>query len=340
MVGKKISILVSGLLLVSVLGGCGNTKASKGKEEAKENIIKIGITQIVEHPALDSAREGFIQALKENNYEEGKNVKIDFQNAQGDMPTTQTIADKFVNDKVDLILAISTPSAQAAYNATLKAKCNIPIAITAVTDPVEAGLVNSLENSGTNVTGTSDAAPIDAQFKIINKLVPTAKKIGIIYNTSEVNSEIQVEEAEKFASDFNFKIITQGITSENEIPQALESILSKVDVMYTLKDNMIASAMPIITKECFKKNIPVIGAESAHVKAGALATEGISYHQLGYETGLKAVKILKGTKPSEIPVETQKETSVVINEDAAKKLKIQILEELVLKAEMVTGGVE
>lgn len=340
MVGKKISMLVSTVLLVGALSGCSNSKTSKTNDGAKKDIVKIGITQIVEHPALDSAREGFVAALKDKNYVDGENIKIDFQNAQGDMPTTQTIAEKFVNDDADLILAIATPSAQAAYNATQKANKDIPILITAVTDPVNAGIVKSLDKPGTNVTGTSDAAPMDAQFKLMKKLVPTGKKVGIIYNTSEANSEVQVEEAKKLAGDYGIEIKTQGITSENEIPQALESILRQIDILYVIKDNMIASAMPTVTRECFAKNIPVIGSESAHVKSGAVATEGIDYYKLGYQTGLKAVEILEGKKPMEIPVETQKEASIVINEDAVKKLNIKVPEEIASKAEKITGGVE
>ncbi|MEA4827811.1 ABC transporter substrate binding protein [Clostridium sp. JNZ J1-5] len=342
MVAKKISILMSALLLVGVLGGCSNSKATSSSKgaESKEKVVKLGVTQIVEHAALDSARKGFIKALEDKNYKDGSNIKIDFQNAQGDMPTTQTIADKFVNDKVDLILAIATPSAQAAYNATQKSNANIPILITAVTDPVKAGLVKSLDKPGTNVTGTSDALPIEGQFELIKKLLPQAKNIGILYNTSETNSALQVEDAKKAAPNFGYQIITSGVTSSNEIPQALSSILDKIDVLYIPTDNMIAAAAPTITKTCYSKKVAVIGSEAGQVKAGAVATAGIDYFKLGYETGLKAVEIIQGKKPEEIPVTFLKETKIVINEDAVKKLNIKVPDDMNSSAEKVTGGVE
>ncbi|QGU95655.1 substrate-binding domain-containing protein [Clostridium bovifaecis] len=342
MAGKKVSILVCSILVAGILGGCSaNSKTtSSSQKEIKGDLIRIGVTQVIEHPALDSAREGFTTALKDKGYEDGKNIKIDFQNAQGDMPTTQTIAEKFVNDDVKLIAAIATPSAQAAFNATQKTKKNIPIVITAVTDPIQAGLVKALDKPGTNVTGTSDAVSIEGQFELIKKLIPNAKNIGIVYNTSEANSEIQVNNAKKVATDFGFNIVTSGITNTNEIPQALNSILEKIDVLYVPTDNMVAAAIPTITQQCYSKNIPVIGSESAHVKGGAVATAGIDYYKLGYETGLKAVEILGGKKIDEIPVTTAKETSIVINEDAAKKLNIKISEDISSKAEKVTGGVK
>ncbi|WP_125152022.1 ABC transporter substrate-binding protein [Clostridium rectalis] len=334
MVVKKVSVLLSTLLIVGALSGCNASK----QDEAKKDIKKIGIAQIVEHPALDSTRKGFIQALKDNNYIDGKNIIIDYQNAQGDNATIQTIAEKFVNDNEDLILAIATPAAQAAYNSTKNANKDIPIVMTAVTDPVKVGIVKSLDKPGTNVTGTSDAAPIDVQLKLIKKVIPSSKKIGILYNTSEVNSEIQVEEAKKNASIFGMEIVAQGITAENEISQSLQSILGKIDVLLTIKDNMIASAMTTITKQSYEKNIPVIGTESAHVKGGALITDGIDFEKLGYETGLKAVEILKGKKPSEIPIEIQKESSVVINKESLNKLNIKLPKDIYSKAKVISGG--
>jgi putative tryptophan/tyrosine transport system substrate-binding protein len=337
MVAKKNSVLVALLLAASILGGCSKTQAVVSNSgQAEKKVVKIGISQIVEHPALDSSRKGFIEALKSKGFEEGKNLEIDFQNAQGEPATAQTIAQNFVSKKKDMILAIATPSAQASYNATK----NIPILITAVTDPVKAGLVKSLDKPETNVTGTSDNIPIETQFELLKKLVPSGKRVGIIYNTSEANSEIQLESAKKAAPGFGLEIATSGITNVNEIPQALAALLDKIDVLYVPTDNMVVSAMPLITSQCFKKNIPVIGSERGQVEAGALATTGIDYYKLGFQTGLAAVEVLNGKAPKDIPVTTLKEMQLVINTDAAKKLNITIPGDLNSKAEKITGGVQ
>ncbi|MDV3429074.1 MAG: ABC transporter substrate-binding protein [Bacillota bacterium] len=332
MVGKKVKVLMSAFLAAALLGGCASSKTGNSSEK----VFKIGITQIVEHSALDSARKGFIQALKENGYEDGKNLKIDFQNAQGDMPTTQTIAQQFVNDKVDMIFAISTPSAQAAYNATKE----IPIVITAVTDPVSAGLAKSMDSSGNNVTGTSDATPMEQQFELFMKLYKNTKKVGMIYNTSESNSGIQVEQAKALAAKMGLTIVPQGITSVNDIPQTIDSLLGKIDLLYLPTDNMVASSMPIIVKKCYAASIPVIGSEKGEVEGGALCTVGIDYNKLGYESGLKAVEILKGKAPKDIKISVQENASIIINSDAAKKLNITIPEEIKKGAAIITGGVK
>jgi putative ABC transport system substrate-binding protein len=337
MVGKKSSVLVALLLAASILGGCSKTQASiSNSSQGEKKIVKIGINQIVEHPALDASRKGFIEALKSKGFEEGKNLEIDFQNAQGEPATAQTIAQNFVSKKKDLILAIATPTAQASFNATK----SIPILITAVTDPVQAGLVKSLDKPETNVTGTSDNVPIETQFELLKKLVPNGKKVGILYNTSEANSGIQVEAAKKAAPSFGLEIVPTGVTNVNEIPQALDTMLGKIDVLYVPTDNMVVSAIPIISSQCFKKNIPIIGSERGQVEGGALATTGIDYYKLGFQTGLAAVEVLNGKSPKDIPVTTLKDMQLVINTDAAKKLNITIPEDLNSKAEKITGGVK
>jgi len=332
---KKVLILIVGLVLSVGLVGCGNRLASTDrKNEKEEKVIKIGITQIVEHPALDSAREGFIDALASKGFIDGEKVNFDFQNAQGDMPTAQIIAQNFVSQKKDMILAIATPTAQAAYNATKE----IPIMITAVTDPKEAGLVQSWESPETNVTGTSDMAPIRKQFALLKKLIPDAKKVGILYNTSETNSEIQIKHAEKIALEFKLEIITTGVTSVNDVPQALNELLSKVDVLYAPTDNLIASAMPLIAVESLKKNIPIIAAEKGMVENGALATEGIDYYKLGFQTGLVAVEVINGKSPKDIPITTLENTQLVINMATVKGLNIDLPQDIKDKAELLGGS--
>jgi putative tryptophan/tyrosine transport system substrate-binding protein len=337
MVGKKLSSLFAFVLSASILAGCTSSQASTSKGSAAEKKeIKIGISQIVEHPALDASRKGFIDALKEKGFEEGKNLKVDFQNAQGEQTNAQTIANKFVSDKVNMILAIATPSAQTAYNATK----DIPIMITAVTDPVQAGLAKSMEKPETNVTGTSDNVPIETQFELLKKLVPNAKKVGILYNTSESNSELQVNSAKKAAPKFGLEVLAVGITNVNDIPQSLGSLLGKMDVLYVPTDNMVASSMPIIADQCFKNNIPIIGSEKGQVEQGAIATTGIDYYKLGFQTGVVAADVLNGKKPKDIPITTLKDMQLVINTDAVKKLKISVPKDIEDKAEKITGGVK
>lgn len=331
MVGKKILTSILGALIsTSILVGCSNDNAAKSKK-----IANIGVLQFVEHSALDLSLEGFKAGLESKGLKEDVDFTIDLQNAQGDIPTAQTMANNFVSNKKDLIFAIATPAAQAAYNLTKQ----IPILFTAVTDPVKAELVESMEKSNTNVTGTSDELPLDKQFDLIKKLIPNAKKIGILYNTSEINSELQVKKATDLAKEKGFEIISLGVNSSNDMSQGLANILQKVDVLYTPTDNLIASSMPLISEKAIEKGIPVIGAEKAHVDGGALAAEGIDYYNLGFQTGIMASDIIiNGKNPKDMSVETLKETTLVINESTAKKLNIEIPEDLAAKAKFVKDG--
>lgn len=334
MVEKKLlSIVFSTLFIsVSVLSGC-SSKAVNGTDNSKK-VMNIGISQLVEHPALDASRKGILDGLASKGFKDGKNIKIDYQNAQGDIPTTQTIASNFVSDKKDLILAIATPTAQAAYNSTK----DIPILIAAVTDPVKSGLVKSLDKPQTNVTGTSDVVPIDKQFQLIKEILPNCKKIGVLYNTSEVNSEIQVNKVKELAPKANFEVTAVGVTSSNEISQALNSLLPKIDVLYVPTDNLMASSMALVSSKCIENKKPIIGSEKAHVNAGALATEGIDFYKLGFQTGVMAADVLNGKSTKDIPIQLTKETKLVINENTAQKLNITIPSSLKSRAELVSGG--
>ncbi len=315
---KLVSIITSGVLSISILTGC----TSESTTSKSNNIKKIGITQLVEHPSLDQTKSGFLKALEDNGYKDGENIEIDYQNAQNDNPTSQTIANNFVNDKKDLIYALSTPSAQAAYNATK----DIPILFTAVTDPVEAGLVESLDNNdkNSNITGTSDFISVDKIVSLIDKLVPSSKKIAVLYSTSEINSKVQVDSLKKIAKEKDLEIIEKGISSSSEINQAISSIATKADVLYVPTDNLIVSSMPIIAKVANENKLPIIASDEGSVKSGALACGGVDYYKLGYKTGEMAVKVLKDeAKISDLKIETMDKPVITMNENVMKNLQIE-----------------
>lgn len=331
MVAKKIILAGSLLAGMSLFSACSNVK---GNSISQEGTVNIGISQIASHSALDLAREGFVEALNSKGYKEGENLNLEIQNAEGDIATSQMIAESFISDDSDLIFTIGTPAAQAAFNTTK----DIPIITTAVTDAVEAGLVKSKEKSGTNVAGTSDAVPLDKQLELIQKIFKDVKTIGVLYNTSEVNSEIQVNQLKELAKENNIEVIAKGISSVNDISQSLDSILGSIDVLYTPADNLVASSMAVIANKAIAKKVPIVGAEEAHVKGGALITEGINYKKLGFEAGVMAVEVLEGKDIRELPVKTLDETDLVINEDTLKKLSINIDEEIMSRAKIIKGG--
>ncbi|WP_277998853.1 ABC transporter substrate-binding protein [Moorella sulfitireducens] len=331
-------MLASLLLVISLLlAGCssgGSKTAGGGQESSKGNetkVIKLGIIQIVEHPALDAARKGFLEAMKAGGYEEGKNLQVDFQNAQGDQSTLQNIARKFAQDKKDLILAIATPSAMAMANETQE----IPILITAVTDPVAAKLVNSMEKPGTNVTGTTDMNPIKEQLELLQQLVPGAKKVGVIYNSSEVNSQVQVKIVKEEAVGLGLTVIEAPVTASNEVVQAAQSLVGKVEAIYIPTDNTVVASVAGVLQVAEQHKIPVIAGESNTVEAGALGTIGIDYYKLGEQTGQMALRVLKGEKPQDMPIEKQKDLSIVLNARAAQAFGVTIPEDLKKRASKI-----
>jgi putative ABC transport system substrate-binding protein len=274
----------------------------------------IGITQFAEHPALDAVRQGFEDELKA----QGVDANIIYKNSQGDTGVAGVIAQKFVADKVDLIFGIATISAQTAKQAT----DTIPVLFSAVTDPVHSQLVNSLEDVGGNVTGTTDASPMDKQLALFKQLDPEIKKVGIIYNTSESNSEIQVTQAKEIAK--NLEIIAVGVNNINDIPQAINSLASKADALYAVTDNIVASAAGLIAKSTIERGLISIAAEEGPVKGGLLMTDGLSYYELGKQTGAMAKKILVDkVSPKDLPVESLKNTTKIVNENTMKKLKLE-----------------
>ncbi|MEG0315056.1 MAG: ABC transporter substrate-binding protein [Erysipelotrichaceae bacterium] len=320
---KKICTLVCTMVMcIGVLGGCSTaTDSSK---------IRIGIVQHMEHPALEASKEGFLEYFKSKGYDETK-IEFIVKNAQGDTATDDMIATQFANDNVDLVFAIATPAAQSAYKATKDKK--IPVVFTAVTDAKEAGIVLSNEKPGENVTGVSDAAPLEQQLKLIRTLLPNAKKIGMIYNTGEVNGKLQVEQVQKLAPSLGFEVVVQGVAASTEITSAAEQLTGKVDCIYNITDNLIVNGTATIVDKANNKNIPVFAAEDGQMAAGLLASDSLSYKKLGEQAGAQAFEILINKKnPGEMPVETAKETSLYINKKVAEKFKITIPDELAKRA--------
>jgi len=320
------------MTLISLVGCSSSPTNGTDSQSSSEKVKNIGIIQIVEHPSLDAARKGFIDALKAKGYEDGKQVKFDYQNAQGQPSTLTTISQKFVNDKVDMMFAIATPSAQAAAQQTK----DIPILITAVTDPVDAGVVKSMDKPGTNVTGTTDMNPVKEQLELVKQVKPDAKKVGIIYNTGESNTEVQIKIAKKAAPGLGLELELVGVTNSSEVKQAADALAAKVDAIYVPTDNIVVSAIDSILKVAEQAKLPVVVGEGDSVKKGGLITYGLDYYQLGYQTGEMAVKILKGeAKPQDMAVETQKEMKLIINKKAAAAMGVQLPEELLKKADEV-----
>lgn len=310
-----LSLTLVGALLLGMLSGCaGNAAPAKGKQ------LKIGVVQLVEHVALDASYKGFVDGLAKAGYVDGDNIVIDFQNAQGEQANCNTIASKLVNDKSDLILAIATPAAQAVANATK----DIPIVITAVTDPADAKLVNSNEAPGGNVTGTSDRTPCAEQIDLLTKLLPEAKTIGMLYCSSESNSKLQIDMARAEADKLGLASVDYTVSNSNEIQQVVESMIGKVDAIYTPTDNMIAAAMTTVAMVANENKIPIIAGESGMLSGGALATYGLDYYNLGLLTAEQAVKIIEGAKPGDLPIAYLKDFVLEVNEPVAEQLGITI----------------
>ncbi|MCX8724090.1 ABC transporter substrate-binding protein [Lactobacillus sp. B4005] len=309
--------LITGLGLAGLLllGGCSNNK----KSDSGQTIKHVGVLQVVQHPSLDKAYEGFKKGLKEEGYVEGKNLKIDYQNAQNSQDNLKSMSEKLVNEKSDLILGIATPAAQSVANATQ----DIPTVVTAVTDLKAAKLVNSDAKPGRNVTGTTDMVSIDKQIKLLLSIVPKAKTIGVMYNAGEANSKIQADLAIKALKKAGVKVLVKTANTTNDVQQVTETLAGKVQGIYVPTDNTFASASSIIGKVVKEKKIPLVAGSTDQVKTGGLASIGIDYEALGEQTGKMAAKILAGkAKPANMPVEKANELKLVVNHKMAKALGI------------------
>mgnify|MGYP000050346424 FL=1 len=318
---RAVLKLLGGLSALSIVpaGLSACTGGGSGSQGQGGGSRKIGVLQLTEHPALDASNKGFVDALDEA----GITYNIDQQNAQNDQSACQTIAHKLVNDGNDLILAIATPAAQAVAGATDE----IPIVGTAITDFASAGLVQSNDKPGKNVTGSSDLTPVADQFDLLVKLLPQAKTVGVLYCTAESNSDVQVKLADQAAANHGLKLVRYSVSSSNEIQQVVESMVGKVDVVYTPTDNTIAAGMTTVTMIANDNKLPTICGEEGMVDNGGLATYGINYEELGKLAGQMAVKILKGeSKPADMAIEhlDASKCTLKTNEETAKKLGIDL----------------
>lgn len=322
---NKYSVLIASMATFLIfLDLCKN-------QDNKNKFYNIGITQIVEHESLDNARQGFIDELKNLGYEEGKNIKFDFHNAGGDFSNCQSIAQKLVNQKCDLILAISTPSAQAVASATK----DIPILIMGITNPKESNLVQSNEQPGNNVTGTSDLSDIKKTINLITKLKPNAQKIGILYSNIDVSPIYQAKVAEEEIKNLGLTPITATVTQINEVQQVTEILMSQVDAIYVPIDKITSSSMTLISDIATRNNKFVVCSENL-IDKGAVACCGIDYYNLGKLTAKQTANILeKKSIPQNMPIEYLNDNKIFLNKKLLEKLNMRILDDLSQIAEII-----
>ncbi|MCG8493274.1 MAG: ABC transporter substrate-binding protein [Sneathiellales bacterium] len=316
------SAALSAAIAVSVLSASASWAAEKS----------LAVTAIVEHPALDAVHKGLVDELAKLGFKEGENLKVQHQTAQGDIPTTVQIASKFVGAEPDVIVGISTPSAQAII---AKAPKEQAVVFTAVTDPVGAKLVSNMEKPGANVTGTSDMSPIKKHLELIKEVVPSAKKVGVLYNPGEANSITLVEMLEREAPGLGLEIVKAGANNSGAVLSSARSLVGKADAIYVPTDNTIVSAFEAVVKVGTDGNLPVFAGDTASVKRGAVAALGFNYYDVGRQTGQIVAKIFNGTNPGDIAVEFPTILELHVNPASAKKMGLTIPASVVSSAKEV-----
>ncbi len=306
----------------SCASGTGSSEQPASSAAGKK--VSIGVIQYATHPSLDNCYTGFKEGLKESGFEEGKNLTVDFQNAQADNGNSDLMAKNMVSKKYDMIMAIATPAAMSAYSAAKDT--NIPVVFTAISDPVAAQLVQSLDKPGGNCTGSSDVLPLEAQLKMIRSLLPKAKKIGVLYTTSEVNSVSNLKRFKELAPKYGFEIVDVGITNSSEVASGAASLVAKgVDCVNNFTDNNVVNNLSTLLQATNGAKIPVFGSEIEQVKNGCLASVSIDFVALGKETGKMAAKILKGeAKPADLPVYVVTDGKPVYNKAAMEQFGLTL----------------
>ena len=339
---KNKSIYLFGALLVLVVIGAlfFNQSGDKNKETNTSNAtttqtekkVKLGVLQLLSHPALDAIYQGLQDELKKEGYEVGKNLEIDFQNAQGDQSNLASMSEKLVSGGNDILVGITTPATLALANNTKETS----IIMGGITYPVEAGLIASESKPGNNITGVSDRTPIKQQLEIMKQVLPNMKKVGILYTSSEDNSVKQAQEAEKAAKELGLEVKVSTIANTNDIQQVTESLASQVDAIFVPIDNTIASAMATVVQVTDAAKIPVFPSADTMVADGGVLGVGVDQYQIGVETAKMVVKVLKGAQPADTPITLANKGVVYVNEEKAKKLGITIPESILKDAQKVT----
>lgn len=321
-INRLFIILLLVIVTIFAMVSCDTSESSK--EESRT--LKIGVIQYAPHPSLDNCYEGFVQGLEEAGFKVGDNIEIDYQNAQGEMSNSDMIAKNMIASKYDLILGIATPSAMSAYSAAKDT--DIPVIFSAVSDPVSAGIVKSLERPEYNITGTSDVLPLEDQMKMIRAFLPDAQKIGIVYTTSEPNSVSHLTQFKDLAPKYGFEIVEVGVTNASEVATAAVTVVSKgVDCINNFTDNNVVNNLTSLLHAAENAGIPVFGSEIEQVKNGCLASESIDYISLGIKTGEMAAAVLKGEKASEMAVQLISDSTPVYNSQVLEELGLTLPED-------------
>ena len=326
---RILAVMLMAVMVVSMFVGCGAAD-SDGADAVKfdSSLPTIGIVQIVEHPSLDTIRENILKGLEDEGFVEGETVNIDYKNAQNDTNNLKTICQGFSANGYDLIIAIATPSAQAALGETK----DIPIVFSAVTDPIGAGLVESMEMPGGNITGTSDVVSATKIMDLALQITPEMKTVGTIYSTGEANSVSVIEELKAYAKEKNIKLVEATIMNSSEVQQAAQSLVGNVDAVFSPIDNTVASALPTVVKVLNDAKLPHYVAADSMVADGGLITDGINYEALGRETGLMAAEVLNGANTANMAVKVMEETQIYVNSNTAKEIGLGIPAEIMKKA--------
>lgn len=337
---RKLSMIL-GLMLLSItviLSGCGSQTANTQGDAQKsadtgKKVLKVGVSQFVAHPALDLDQKGFLDQMKELGFIQGQNVEFDIKNSQGDPNMAKTIADKFVADKVDVILSITTPSSQAAAMATKGT--GIPVVYIAVSDAVGSGLIKELNKpSGTNITGVYSADPVEQQMDLIHEIQPSIKNLGVLYNAGEANSASNVKRIKEYLKG-KVNVVEATVASSNEVKAAAQSLVGRVDAMFMPQDNTVMSAVESVIDVGQQNRIPFYTGDTESVKKGALATLGNDEYDCGRQGAELVAKILRGEKAGNIPSEEIRKRTLLINKGVAEKYGVTIPEQVLSRADQV-----